>query len=964
MKVKSSRNDSFAHSIRSRCVLVLFFLVPSLAVVMFLMMGYFDARTVRKQKQNHTESQFLQVTMSRLALEDRLTAVMSQQRFLMDHLLRDEQMSVGEIQLLLQSAIYNTTDVLGFSFVPQPGHATARPFSVFRSTQAGNDAREFARFLEEGFDFSAAVSNDPQLLSGRVNVTPHARMIALVEDAASKKGLKWYSIAILSLSPFLTRYVLPLAQGVRSDFFVIDAEGTVVEHKDGFFIGKNAGYLREEEGRPLRTAWEVARESYSGMENLESSTLDLVEPVRWSLTWNSVRVGTNRFFIGSYVPEEEINPVLTELRTQRYVLGGGVFLLLLLGSLVYVRIMSSSAARRGEQALQTIFGGIKTGVAVLDRAGAILFGNETLERMTGRPRDQLRMRTIFDLASPSTREQKEALHAAIGEGSDSLDLELLLSVNEADSPTNASFWASVALSPVETDAGRGRMLATVTDITGYKRAEHHLVRRVDDLEVAGKELSQLVAGQAAFLKMFARFAECELVEDLFQVLSEHLAPVMPFRGLTLYIRRSRDASSYEVIDTMGDVVEVDQKDFLEKRKGVLGRVAETGKPYLMGDASIDPYFIPHSPEVRSAVYAPILHKSFLWGAVILDSEKKHAFGVRERDLLSIVSSYLALNLEESSARQELGRKAMQLRFLHRVIQKIATERNNEELARRIVDVLFDELGFPGAGFYTPPGNGGSAPFLLAGRSSRESDNDSPNCDLEAGAAMRSRSYVERREDGKVFVLAIPIAFEGEVFGALAARHEKGFSESVHELLEITAEHMTTFWALNNLIAVRRHEALVDPLTQVWNRRYIMQRLDEENSRISRNRGKGAVVLVDLGDFKKINDRYGHMTGDEVLRKTSATMSKKLRDYDMIGRYGGDEFLIYLPDLSRPEAESVMFRMEEMVAEQAVDGYDGKVILDYGIAVCPGDGPNLTDAIRIADERMYRNKERRKAGNKG
>jgi len=199
-----------------------------------------------------------------------------------------------------------------------------------------------------------------------------------------------------------------------------------------------------------------------------------------------------------------------------------------------------------------------------------------------------------------------------------------------------------------------------------------------------------------------------------------------------------------------------------------------------------------------------------------------------------------------------------------------------------------------------------------------------------------------------------------VFAVLAACNERGFSPSERELLEITAEHGATFWVLNNLLAERRQEALIDPLTQVWNRRYIMRRLEEESSRIARSGGRGAVVLVDLGDFKSINDRFGHVAGDEVLRKTASLMSSNLRTCDMIGRYGGDEFLLYLPDVTVDQAASAMRRMEERAETLKIPGVDAAVVLDYGIASCPGDGNNLVEVIGVADARMYENKTRRKA----
>jgi len=942
------------------------FFVLLLVGAVFLAMELLHARAVRKQEQFFSDRQYLQTTMSRLALEDRVSSVLMQERFLLEHLLLEPANGsfppLSDIQRALQSAIYNTADILGFYFAPHPLYSAAQRFSSFRSTPTGDAAREFAGSLEDSFDFSTPRPDDLYHFSGSVRASSRVRMMALVEAAVSEKGFMGYFITIIDLAPFFVRYVLPMARGAGSAVFVVDKDGVVVEHRDPSLVGRNAEELSGGDGDALRGAWSRVRESFSGMEVIELYDVSSGIPKRKHLAWNSARVGENRLFIGVYAPESDINPVVSELRVQRFILGGVLALLLVMIAVVFIRKRSDFEVRRSESTFRAIFNSAASGIAILDENGGILSCNTTLETMTGRPSAQLRMRTLFDLAAPSLPEEKEKVREALRTGALSARAELFFSrkKSETDASENSCFWGDVSLNRLEGDSSTVQMLAVVTDISGLKRAEEMLRQNAETLEARKKELEHVAASQSALLEMFTFFSECVTIEELFQVLSEHLFPVIPFRCQTLFIKRSREAASFEVLDSGGDVLRSMQTDFLEKKKGILGYVANTGKAYLMGDVSIDPYFIPHSPEVRSAVVAPVMYKGFLWGAIVLDSDRKFAFGIRERDMLSIVGSYVALHLEEFFARQELDKKATQLRFLHRVIQQIAAERNNEALARKIVDVLSDELGFPGAGFYTPPPKGESAPVLVAGRSGTEHEDCSPGCELEAGAAMRSRTSVEREVNGKALVLSIPVTFEGEVFGALTARHDAGFSAADRELLEITTEHTTTFWVLNNLLAQRRHESLVDPLTQVWNRRYIMHRLDEESSRINRTEGRGAVILVDLGDFKQINDHYGHVMGDEVLRVTSATMSENLRNYDMIGRYGGDEFLLYLPDVLREDVERIMQRMELKVAEQKIEGFEGVVILDYGIAVCPEDGISLSEVIKIADERMYKYKAERKA----
>lgn len=967
MKAFSSLNaDSPKRTGRMESIHWYVFFVLLLVGAVFLAMELLHARAVRKQEQFFSDRQYLQTTMSRLALEDRVSSVLMQERFLLEHLLLEPANGsfppLSDIQRALQSAIYNTADILGFYFAPHPLYSAAQRFSSFRSTPTGDAAREFAGSLEDSFDFSTPRPDDLYHFSGSVRASSRVRMMALVEAAVSEKGFMGYFITIIDLAPFFVRYVLPMARGAGSAVFVVDKDGVVVEHRDPSLVGRNAEELSGGDGDALRGAWSRVRESFSGMEVIELYDVSSGIPKRKHLAWNSARVGENRLFIGVYAPESDINPVVSELRVQRFILGGVLALLLVMIAVVFIRKRSDFEVRRSESTFRAIFNSAASGIAILDENGGILSCNTTLETMTGRPSAQLRMRTLFDLAAPSLPEEKEKVREALRTGALSARAELFFSrkKSETDASENSCFWGDVSLNRLEGDSSTVQMLAVVTDISGLKRAEEMLRQNAETLEARKKELEHVAASQSALLEMFTFFSECVTIEELFQVLSEHLFPVIPFRCQTLFIKRSREAASFEVLDSGGDVLRSMQTDFLEKKKGILGYVANTGKAYLMGDVSIDPYFIPHSPEVRSAVVAPVMYKGFLWGAIVLDSDRKFAFGIRERDMLSIVGSYVALHLEEFFARQELDKKATQLRFLHRVIQQIAAERNNEALARKIVDVLSDELGFPGAGFYTPPPKGESAPVLVAGRSGTEHEDCSPGCELEAGAAMRSRTSVEREVNGKALVLSIPVTFEGEVFGALTARHDVGFSAADRELLEITTEHTTTFWVLNNLLAQRRHESLVDPLTQVWNRRYIMHRLDEESSRINRTEGRGAVILVDLGDFKQINDHYGHVTGDEVLRVTSATMSENLRNYDMIGRYGGDEFLLYLPDVLREDVETIMQRMELKVAEQKIEGFEGVVILDYGIAVCPEDGISLSEVIKIADERMYRNKAERKA----
>jgi diguanylate cyclase (GGDEF)-like protein len=108
-------------------------------------------------------------------------------------------------------------------------------------------------------------------------------------------------------------------------------------------------------------------------------------------------------------------------------------------------------------------------------------------------------------------------------------------------------------------------------------------------------------------------------------------------------------------------------------------------------------------------------------------------------------------------------------------------------------------------------------------------------------------------------------------------------------------------------------AQIDELTGVLNRRYIMQALNLEMVRTKRSAEPCSVAMIDLDFFKRINDRFGHPAGDEVLRSFAIAMSANVRSFDLMGRYGGEEFLLVLPRASKEQATAVVDRLREIVA---------------------------------------------------
>lgn len=155
----------------------------------------------------------------------------------------------------------------------------------------------------------------------------------------------------------------------------------------------------------------------------------------------------------------------------------------------------------------------------------------------------------------------------------------------------------------------------------------------------------------------------------------------------------------------------------------------------------------------------------------------------------------------------------------------------------------------------------------------------------------------------------------------------------------------------------RERANKDLLTLLPNRSAIAAALEKELSRCHRDRRTVGVILLDIDHFKKINDTYGHFAGDAVLRETAARLRGNMRPYDAVGRYGGEEFLVVLPNCDLEQATMQAERMRARLHSTAmvVDGAELHVSASFGVTVSDGSEKSLDLFVRVADEALYKAK---------
>lgn len=164
------------------------------------------------------------------------------------------------------------------------------------------------------------------------------------------------------------------------------------------------------------------------------------------------------------------------------------------------------------------------------------------------------------------------------------------------------------------------------------------------------------------------------------------------------------------------------------------------------------------------------------------------------------------------------------------------------------------------------------------------------------------------------------------------------------------------------LASARTKASIDSLTRLWNRESILEISRRELSRADRSRLSLAVVLVDIDNFKSINDAKGHLAGDEVIRAVAQRMRRAVRPYDAVGRFGGEEFFILLSESNRETAKSIAERVRVLIAEDPVDTEAGQVEVTVSLGVATYDGDKTSDLqslIGVADQALYRAKRKGK-----
>ncbi len=243
------------------------------------------------------------------------------------------------------------------------------------------------------------------------------------------------------------------------------------------------------------------------------------------------------------------------------------------------------------------------------------------------------------------------------------------------------------------------------------------------------------------------------------------------------------------------------------------------------------------------------------------------------------------------------------------------------------------------------------------RNRRPLVNARPSADFEAAGFGHQPTSLQS-------ALVAPLVFNERFIGTLAVYHtDAGYYRDDHRrLLDRVCEQAAAVIHNSIVFEQTQEDSLTDALTGLPNTRFMFMHLTRELARAERLKSEVALLVMDLDDFKDINDSHGHHIGDRALREVATALRNAIRPYDICVRYAGDEFIVVLSGCGRDEADNKRLELQAAIDALQFEARPGKrlpLAISVGAAVFPHDGDTYEALLASADGRMYRDKGRRK-----
>jgi len=409
-------------------------------------------------------------------------------------------------------------------------------------------------------------------------------------------------------------------------------------------------------------------------------------------------------------------------------------------------------------------------------------------------------------------------------------------------------------------------------------------------------------------------------------------------------------------------------------KGIIGTAAKRKLPIYAPDVSKDPRYIKTFTETRSELAIPLVVRDEVYGVLDFQSVQLDYFDTDTIDLLTLFSTQASIALANARLYSKEQRQRAQLEAINAIADQISKTSELDDLLQKICSLIPEKFPVDHAVLVMRDGALDEQRLVMRAHAGRLTSIFDTQWELPPGDGLcrtayhrgevvvennvrQSQRYIPGFKETQSELCLPLIAFE-EPLGVLVldSAQPDNFRDEDVRVLQSVAD----ICAVGIRNAMQLHQAKTmastDGLTGIYNRRGFETRIIETLAAADRNGLGLSLLIIDIDHFKRLNDEFGHLLGDEVLRQVAKVFTQQLRKNDVVCRYGGAEFAILLPETMSDRAHAVAEKLRRVVAEYQFPGVPRAVTISLGIADCPTHAATRDELVRAADEALYAAKQ--------
>lgn len=404
--------------------------------------------------------------------------------------------------------------------------------------------------------------------------------------------------------------------------------------------------------------------------------------------------------------------------------------------------------------------------------------------------------------------------------------------------------------------------------------------------------------------------------------------------------------------------------------GVTGAAVLKKQPVYAPDVAKDPRYICAAQSTRSELAIPLMVRDEVVGVLDCQSDRVDRFDAETIHLLALFSTHASIALQNAHLYSLERQRARQLEAINTIAQQSTVVMELEDLLVRVCAVIQQAFQVSHVSLMLRE----EGDLVLRAHQGQLTPCTPPGGRFPvsqepwAGVLASSGTVIEKDLSGapdsiRLFKesasrMSIPLISFGQTLGVLTLHSSQpsAFRGSELQSLESVADICAN--SIQNAHYVERVKQLayLDGLTGIFNRRFFELRIMEEMERARRYDTGMAVIMADIDEFKRLNDEFGHLLGDEVLRQVSSLFHQQLRKIDVVCRYGGEEFAILLTQINSDQAFAIAEKLRKLVETYSFPGVPRTVTISAGVATFPTHGATRDELIRAADKGLYSAKQ--------